>query len=141
MFKFLKWLFKDFHIMCAAYSNNVFPEPLSSEEEQDLIIKMNNNDIVEGRKVENSDECIISNANFISSVHPTFALAKFRYRGEDHPVELEYLDDGKIRVKYSGQAKAVTPGQACVLYLGEECIGSGIIDEVKKNNENLWYLC
>ena len=88
-----------------------------------------------------SDECIISNINFISDVHPTFALAKFRYRGEDHPVELEYLDDGTIKVKYQGLAKAVTPGQACVLYLGEECIGSGIIDKVRKNNEELWYLC
>jgi len=88
-----------------------------------------------------SDECIISNINFISSVHPTFALAKFRYRGEDHPVELEYIDDDHIRVKYSGLAKSVTPGQACVLYLGEECIGSGIIDKVRKNNEDLWYLC
>ncbi len=87
-----------------------------------------------------SDECIISNINFISSVHPTFALAKFRYRGEDHPVELEYIDDDHIRVKYKGLAKAVTPGQACVLYLGEECIGSGIIDKVRKNNEDLWYL-
>ena len=87
-----------------------------------------------------SDECIISNINFISSTHPTFALAKFRYRGEDHPVELEYLSDNKIRVKYSGLAKAVTPGQACVLYLGEECIGSGIIDEVLKQGEKLWYL-
>ena len=88
-----------------------------------------------------SDECIITDINFISAVHPTFALAKFRYRGEDHPVELEYLDDNKIRVKYSGGAKSVTPGQACVLYLGEECIGSGIIDEVRKNKEKLWYLC
>ena len=87
-----------------------------------------------------SDECIISNVNFISSTHPTFALAKFRYRGEDHPVELEYLEDGCIRVKYKGLAKSVTPGQACVLYLGEECIGSGIIDQVFKNGEKLWYL-
>ena len=87
-----------------------------------------------------SDECIISNLNFISSTHPTFALAKFRYHGEDHPVELEYIDQDTIKVKYKGQAKSVTPGQACVLYLGEECIGSGIIDEVYKNGEKLWYL-
>ena len=87
-----------------------------------------------------SDECLISNINFISATHPTFALAKFRYRGEDHPVELEYIDDDHIKVKYKGMAKSVTPGQACVLYLGEECIGSGIIDEVYKNGEKLWYL-
>ena len=87
-----------------------------------------------------SDSCIISNLNFISSKHPTFCTAKFRYRGEDHPVNLEYINDDQILVSYPGLAKAVTPGQACVLYLGEECIGSGIIDEVRKNKEKLWYL-
>ncbi|MGM9834458.1 MAG: tRNA 2-thiouridine(34) synthase MnmA [Bacilli bacterium] len=87
-----------------------------------------------------SDECIIDNVNFISSTKPVFCTAKFRYRGEDHPVELTYLDDGTIKVKYVGGAKAVTPGQACVLYLGEECLGSGIINEVRKNNEKLWYV-
>lgn len=87
-----------------------------------------------------SDSCLISNINFISSKHPAFCTAKFRYRGEDHPVNLEYLDDDKILVKYPGLAKAVTPGQACVLYLGEECLGSGIIDEVRKDNQKLWYL-
>ena len=44
MFKFLRWLFKDFHIMCAAYSNNIFPDPLSSKEEKELLYKMNNGD-------------------------------------------------------------------------------------------------
>lgn len=87
-----------------------------------------------------SDACIISNLNFISSKHPAFCTAKFRYRGEDHPVTLEYLNDDKVLVKYPGLAKAVTPGQACVLYLGEECLGSGIIDEIQKNGQKLWYL-
>ena len=87
-----------------------------------------------------SDACILSNLNFISSKHPSFCTAKFRYRGEDHPVNIEYISDDKILVQYPGLAKAVTPGQACVLYLGEECIGSGIIDEVQKNGEKLWYL-
>jgi tRNA (5-methylaminomethyl-2-thiouridylate)-methyltransferase len=87
-----------------------------------------------------SDECIIDNINFISSTHPTFCTAKFRYRGEDHPVELEYINDNEIKVKYKGLAKAVTPGQACVLYLGEECLGSGIIKQVLKDDKPLWYL-
>ena len=43
-------------------------------------------------------------------------------------------------VKYNGGASAVTPGQACVLYLGEECLGCGFIKSVYKNNEKLWYL-
>ena len=87
-----------------------------------------------------SDECIIDNINFISSTHPTFCTAKFRYRGEDHPVELEYINENEIKVKYKGLAKAVTPGQACVLYLGEECLGSGIIKQVLKDDKALWYL-
>ena len=87
-----------------------------------------------------SDECIIDQVNFISSKHPPFCTAKFRYRGLDHPVDLEYCDNDEIIVKYPGLSKAVTPGQACVLYLGEECLGSGIIKEVRKNGQKLWYL-
>lgn len=40
MFKFLKWLFKDFYLFCAAYSNNVFPDPLSKEDEDFYIQKL-----------------------------------------------------------------------------------------------------
>lgn len=87
-----------------------------------------------------SDECLLEEVNIISAVKPTFCTAKFRYRGEDYPVELEYLDNNEIKVKYHDGAKAVTPGQFCVLYLGEECIGSGIIKEIRKNGCKLWYL-
>ena len=87
-----------------------------------------------------SDECIIDNVNLISDLRPTFCTAKFRYRDMDHPVSLEYLEDGKIRVKYDELVSSVTPGQACVLYLGEECLGCGFIESVKCNNEKLWYL-
>ena len=42
--KFLKWLFKDFYIFGAAYSNNSFPEPLSKEEEEKYVNLANNGD-------------------------------------------------------------------------------------------------
>lgn len=42
MFNFIKWLFKDFHLFCAAYSNNIFPDPLSREEETHLLDEMHN---------------------------------------------------------------------------------------------------
>lgn len=87
-----------------------------------------------------SDACIIDNINFIAAKHPTFCTAKFRYRGPDHEVQLEYLENGEILVRYPNKVAAVTPGQACVLYLGRECLGSGIIKTVMKNNEKLWYL-
>ena len=88
-----------------------------------------------------SNECEIENVNFISDKRPTFCTCKFRYRGEDHPVNIEYLENGNIKVTYPGGAKSVTPGQACVLYDGQECLGCGFIKTVKKNGNNLWYLC
>src|SRR5574344_1044114 len=87
-----------------------------------------------------SDSCIIDTVNFISPSHPTFCTAKFRYRGPDYEVILDYLDNNEILVKYPEKVSAVTPGQACVFYLGEQCLGSGIIKTVIKNGEKLWYL-
>lgn len=39
MLKLLKKLFKDFYLFTASYSNNVFPDPLSKEEEEECIKK------------------------------------------------------------------------------------------------------
>jgi len=86
-----------------------------------------------------SDEAIIENVNHISSKCPTFATAKFRYRSEDIPVSIEYISDTEIKVKYEN-GKSVTPGQAAVIYLGEECLMGGIIKKVFKNSKELWYL-
>lgn len=44
MFDFIKRLFKDFYIFTAAYSNNVFPDPLSKEEEEDCVKSMQKGD-------------------------------------------------------------------------------------------------
>lgn len=87
-----------------------------------------------------SDACLIENVNFISDERPTDCTAKFRYRGEDVKVSLEYLDESHILVHYPEMAKAVTPGQACVMYLGEECLGCGIIKDIYKNGQKLFYL-
>ena len=86
-----------------------------------------------------STSCLIDNLNFISDERPINCTAKFRYRGEEYDVELEYLND-EVLVKYPQKVKAVTPGQACVLYLENECIGSGIIKTVMKNDKILEYL-
>ena len=54
-------------------------------------------------------------------------------------MKIHYLDKETIEVVTDSPIKAVTPGQACVFYNGEECLGGGIIKEVRKNNEKLWY--
>ena len=41
MFKFLKFLFKDFYLFTAAYSNNSFPDPLTKDEEDECIRRCN----------------------------------------------------------------------------------------------------
>ena len=87
-----------------------------------------------------SDSCIIEDVNYLGDKKITECNAKFRYRQKDNPVSLEWLDNGEILVKYQQGVKSVTPGQACVLYDGEECLGGGIIKTVMKNNEKLWYL-
>ena len=86
-----------------------------------------------------SNSCIIDTVNFNCNDRPTSCTAKFRYRQKDYPVNLEYLDNGEIIVNYDN-VKSVTPGQACVFYDGEKCLGGGIIKEVRYNNEKLWYL-
>ena len=86
-----------------------------------------------------SDAAIIEDMNFISDKRPTEATAKFRYRSEDIPVTIEYLDNNQIKVKYK-DGKSVTPGQACVVYLGEECLMGGIIKQVFKDDKEIWYL-
>ena len=86
-----------------------------------------------------SDSCIVDNINYLSDEKITKCTAKFRYRQKDVDVELEWLDNNEVLVKYPQGVKSVTPGQACVFYNGEECLGGGIIKEVRKNNEKLWY--
>ena len=87
-----------------------------------------------------SDSCVITDINWLSDEKPNKCTAKFRYRQPDNEVSLELIDDNHILVKYPQKIKAVTPGQACVFYLNEQCLGGGIIEEVRKNNEKLWYL-
>jgi len=87
-----------------------------------------------------STSCLINEVNYLKEERLTNVTAKFRYRQKDVPVELEWLDDNEILVKYPQGVKAVTPGQACVFYNKDECLGGGIIKEVRKNNKKLWYL-
>lgn len=86
-----------------------------------------------------SDSCIVEQANFNCDLRPTSCTAKFRYRQKDYPVNLEYLENGEILVNY-GAVKSVTPGQACVFYLEDKCIGGGFIKTVCKDGQKLWYL-
>ena len=87
-----------------------------------------------------TDSCIVDTVNWLGDKKIYKCSAKFRYRQQDNDVQLKWLDDGNILVTYPQGVKSVTPGQACVFYLKEECLGGGIIKEVRKNGKKLWYL-
>lgn len=86
-----------------------------------------------------STSCVVNEINYLGNEKINKCTAKFRYRSHDVEVELDWKDD-EILVKYPQGVKSVTPGQACVFYNGEECLGGGIIKEVRKNGKKLWYL-
>ena len=54
---------------------------------------------------------------------------KTRYRQQDIPCQINPIDDEHIEVIFDQPIAAVTPGQSAVFYLGEVCLGGGIIEE------------
>ncbi len=79
-----------------------------------------------------SDEAIINNINLFNEklVDGQHIFVKFRYRQQDQGVTVYNLEDGSIKLVYDKPYKAVTPGQACVFYDGDVCLGGGLIDKV-----------
>ena len=77
-----------------------------------------------------SDRCTVKELNFISykPLEGAHINAKFRYRQEDKPVTIHYVNDDEIELIYDEPYKSVTPGQAAVLYDGDICLGGGLID-------------
>ena len=82
-----------------------------------------------------SDSCTVTNLNWNSFKPQEGAqlMAKFRYRQEDKPVTLHFIDDDTILLTFKEPYKAVTPGQAAVLYDGDVCLGGGLILDIFKN--------
>lgn len=76
-------------------------------------------------------QAIIEDFNYLTAERPDTCTCKFRYRQKDIPIKVEYLSGNNLKVTYEG-AKAVTPGQFCVLYQGDTCLGGGMIKEVFK---------
>lgn len=53
--------------------------------------------------------------------------AKTRYRQPDQAATLTTGDDGTFRLVFDEPQRAVTPGQYAVVYLGDRCLGGGVI--------------
>ncbi len=84
-----------------------------------------------------SDKCIVTGVNWISNQCFTGEIsvtAKFRYRQQDIPVSISWIGNDSIQVLYPTLSRAVTPGQECVFYDHETCLGGGTIDKVYYHN-------
>ena len=88
-----------------------------------------------------SDFCIVKDLNWINEV-PVVGKeyqAKFRYREKDNSVVITMLEDNLMHVKFNSLVRAVTPGQACVIYDNEICMGGCIINEVYRDGKKRKY--
>jgi len=55
------------------------------------------------------------------------ASAKIRYRQKEQPATVYPLDDGSVRIVFDEPQRAITPGQAAVIYEGDTVLGGGTI--------------
>jgi tRNA-specific 2-thiouridylase len=84
-----------------------------------------------------SDSCLIDDVNLINHDkfdNETIYTAKFRYRQKDTKVRIKHVGK-ELLITFLEDVRAVTPGQACVIYQGERCLGGGFIKEVYKDKE------
>lgn len=62
---------------------------------------------------------------------PMRVCAKVRYRQKEQPAVAWQTEDGRLYVKFDEPQRAITKGQAVVLYDGDVVVGGGTIKEIK----------
>ncbi len=80
-----------------------------------------------------SDSAIVKDLNWFNPLDLSDGLecsAKFRYRQKDQKVRIKSIGKDTLLVEYKHPISSVTPGQEAVFYLGDECLGGGVIDDV-----------
>jgi tRNA-specific 2-thiouridylase len=76
-------------------------------------------------------EAIVDEAQWLApraiEAGPRELHARVRYRHEGAPATVTRLDDRRVHVHFASPVRAITPGQTCVFYAGEEVVGGGRI--------------
>jgi tRNA-specific 2-thiouridylase len=92
-------------------------------------------DPASNRIVVGEKECLMAsglwatNVNLLADCWPEKAEAKIRYRKKAAACRVTRKED-RLRIDFIEPQESVTPGQAVVLYRGEEVIGGGVIEQV-----------
>lgn len=87
---------------------------------------------------------IAEDMNWISIEHleaPMRVKAKTRYRQTEQWATVHPIDGQRIKVEFDQPQRAVTMGQAVVLYDGDTVVGGGTISEVPKDSIDLDGMC
>lgn len=89
------------------------------------------NRVIVGKKDElYNDEITIRNCHWITDKQPSLTQdfqVKIRYTHRGSAARLIKITDSCYRLKFREPQKAITPGQYCVIYDGDEVVGSGEI--------------
>lgn len=88
-------------------------------------------DIVLGSKEDlMNDQCSVNDFNWISGVVPGEAFrckAKIRYRQKEQWATVTPVGEDEVTIRFDTPQRAITPGQAAVLYDGDIVLGGGTI--------------
>ncbi len=77
-------------------------------------------------------EFIVTDFNWIlgkPSAKDFSCSVKIRYKQKEHKADIKVLDDNTVKIVFEQEQKAITPGQAAVLYDGDIVLGGGTITE------------
>ena len=76
--------------------------------------------------------CRIGSLSFTNKnlAAPVKIAAKPRYRAKSTPVSFEPLGENSALLEFAQPQRALTPGQICALYEGEQLIGGGVFEEI-----------
>ncbi len=58
---------------------------------------------------------------------PLEVKTKIRYRQEPQPSQLQNLENNCMQISFIEEQRAIAPGQTVVAYVGDECVGNGVI--------------
>lgn len=99
-----------------------------------LSLEKDRNEVIVGpEKYLFRKSCTVARMNWVNAPHldrPQALKAKIRYRSVESPVEVTPLLDNRIEVKFLEPQRAITPGQALVLYQDNRVVGGGWIEDL-----------